>query len=145
MEEIMIQESPATGGMGVSPMRMIVLRAVYALIVLGLALFVWPVFLAKVPTPPHYQGVVLAMLAAFSILCLLGIRYPLQMLPILLWELLWKSLWLGLIGVPRWLSGTMDAATAQTLFDCSLVVLVLVAVPWGFVWREYVGSRSAQP
>jgi hypothetical protein len=129
----------------VSRLRLIVLRALYALIALGLVLFVWPVLLAKVPAPPHYQGVVLAMLAAFSLLCLLGIRYPLQMLPVLLWELLWKSLWLGLIGVPRWLSGTMDAATAQTLFDCSLVVLVLVAVPWGYVAREYVRKPAERP
>jgi hypothetical protein len=126
------------GDEGVSRARLIVLRAVYGLIALGLVLFVWPVFLAKVPTPPHYQGVVLAMLGAFSILCLVGIRYPLRMLPVLLWELVWKGLWLALVGVPRWLAGTMDAATAQTLFDCSLVVLVLVALPWRYVAREYV-------
>jgi hypothetical protein len=126
------------GAEGVSKARLILLRALYALIAVGLALFVWPAFLPQVPTPPHYQGVVLAMLGAFSILCLFGIRYPLQMLPVLLWELLWKALWLGLIGIPRWLSQTMDPATAQTLFDCSLVVLVLAAVPWRFVWRRYV-------
>ena len=80
----------------------------------------------------------MVMLAAFSILCAIGIRYPLQMLPLLLWELLWKSMWLLMIALPRWMAGTMDAATTQTLIDCVAVVLVLFAMPWGYVARHYL-------
>lgn len=126
----------------VSRTRLIVLRALYALIALGLALFIWPVFLGLLPAPAHYHGVVLTMLAAFSILCAGGIRYPLQMLPVLLWELLWKSMWLLLIALPRWLAGTIDPATTQTAVDCITVVLVLVAIPWGYVWRNYVSKPA---
>jgi hypothetical protein len=36
------------------------------------------------------EDVVQGMLAAFSALSLLGLRYPLQMLPLLLWEMLWR-------------------------------------------------------
>ena len=104
----------------------------------GLALFVWPAYLAQLPAPAHYHGVVMTMLAAFSILCAIGIRYPLQMLPILLWELLWKLMWLLLIALPRWMAATMDAPTTQTAIDCVTVVLVLAAVPWAYVWRRYV-------
>ena len=122
----------------VSRARLIALRALYALIVVGLALFVWPAFIAQLPDPAHYHGVVLTMLGAFSILCALGLRYPLQMLPIMLWELLWKSMWLLLIALPRWRAGTMDAPTTQTAIDCAAIVLVLLAVPWGYVMRHYV-------
>ena len=134
----MSETNEAGAGHGVSRMRLIVLRALYGLIVVGQVLFIWPVLLAKIPAPAHFQGIVLVMLAAFSILCALGLRYPLQMLPVLLWELLWKAMWLLLIAFPSWMSGTMDAATVQTAIDCSLVVLVLLAVPWGYVVREYV-------
>jgi len=137
MEEAAIN-SVAGGGAEVSRARLIVLRALYAFIVVGLALFVWPALLAKLPEPPHYQGVVLTMLAAFSILCALGIRYPLQMLPLLLWELLWKSMWLLLIALPRWQAGTMDAPTMQTAIDCAAVLLVVAAMPWTYVARHYV-------
>lgn len=122
---------------GVSRARLIALRAVYAFILLGLAAFVWPALIASLPAPAHYHGVVMTMLTAFSILCALGLRYPLQMLPVLLWELLWKALWLLLVAFPRWRAGTMDAATAQTAMDCLTVVLVLAAVPWGYVLRHY--------
>lgn len=123
---------------GVSPFRLIVLRALYALIVTGQLLFIWPALFAQLPAPAHYHGVVMIMLAAFTILCAIGIRYPLQMLPLLLWELLWKLLWLLLIALPRSMTGTMDAATTQTTIDCIAVVLVLAAVPWSHVLRHYV-------
>ncbi len=138
MEEAVITEAAAGGEEEVSRARLIVLRALYAFIVVGLGLFVWPAFIAQLPDPAHYHGIVMTMLAAFSILCAVGIRYPLQMLPLLLWELLWKSMWLLLIALPRWQAGTMDASTTQTAIDCAAVVLVLLAVPWGYVVRHYV-------
>jgi hypothetical protein len=131
-------DAPAAADEGVSRARLIVLRGLYAFIALALAAFMWPPLLAQLPAPAHYQGVVLVMLAAFSILCAIGIRYPLQMLPVLLWELLWKSMWLLMIALPRWMAGTMDAATTQTAIDCAAVVLVLLAMPWGYVVRHYV-------
>jgi hypothetical protein len=127
---------------GVSRTRLNVLRALYALVAVGIGLFIWPALIAQLPAPAHYQGVVMVMIAAFSILCAIGVRYPLQMLPILLWELLWKTMWLLLVALPAWWSGTMDAATAQSATDCLTIVLVLAAIPWGYVWRNYVRAPA---
>ncbi|CAA9276269.1 MAG: hypothetical protein AVDCRST_MAG93-2908 [uncultured Chloroflexia bacterium] len=127
----------------VSKIRLIILRAMYVFIVVGVAVFVWPTYLSQLPGPSHFNGIVLTMLAAFSILCVLGIRYPLQMIPILLWELLWKSMWLLLIALPRWLDGTMDTLTSQTVVDCLVgVVLVPLALPWSYVVANYVKGPS---
>lgn len=130
---------PAAGiDPGVSKGRLIVLRALYVLIVAGQLLFIWPALIAQLPAPAHYHGIVMVMLAAFSILCALGIRYPLQMLPVLIWEALWKVLWLALVALPRWQAGTMDAPTTQTVIDCAPLPLLLLAIPWGYVARHYV-------
>ncbi|MDQ4087220.1 MAG: hypothetical protein M3177_04290 [Pseudomonadota bacterium] len=129
---------------GVSRPRLIALRALYAFVAVGLAAFLWPAFLAQLPAPAHYHGVTMAMLAAFSILCAVGIGYPLQMLPVLLWELLWKILWLMLIALPRWIAGTLDAATTQTAVECVSIVLLLLVVPWGYVWRRYIKAPAQQ-
>ncbi len=128
----------------VSRVRLWILRAMYAFIVVGLGLFVWPSYIAAVPGLPLFNSVALTMLGAFSILCLLGIRYPLQMLPILLWELLWKSMWLLIIALPLWASGEMDERRFQTVIDCLVgVVLVPLAVPWRYVFENYV-KRPAE-
>jgi hypothetical protein len=82
------------------------------------------------------------MLAAFSLLCALGVRYPLQMIPVLLWEAIWKTLWLGIVPLPQWLAGHVDESLKSSIFACSLVVLVYVAVPWRYVFVRYVKARG---
>jgi hypothetical protein len=82
------------------------------------------------------------MLAAFSLLCLVGLRYPLQMLPVLLWEVLWKTLWLLLVPFPQWRAGHVDEALQPAIFATSMVVLVYLAVPWDYVYRHFVKAHG---
>ena len=97
------------------------------------------------------RGVVRSLLAAISLLAAVGLRYPLQMLPLLLFELLWKSIWILAIGLPLWSADQFDAATRQTWNDCLFgIVLFLLVIPWGYVLTHYVrqpgdrwGSKSA--
>jgi hypothetical protein len=110
----------------------------YLLIVVGLGIVVWPGVIHHDKPWELMQGVVACMLAAFSALALLGLRYPLQMLPILLWELVWKAIWLFVVARPLWLAGTMDDATAENVFNCSLVILVAIAIPWRYVYQRYL-------
>ena len=117
--------------------RIYVLRALYLLIGIGLGASIWPNILNPARHWELMEGVETCMLAAFSLLCLLGLRYPLQMLPILLWEVIWKTLWLLLVPFPQWRSGHVDASLQPTLFAVSLVVLVYLAIPWRYVWRQY--------
>lgn len=127
----------------VTKLRLVVLRSMYGFIVAGLAIFVWPGYLQGLPHSPHLNGIVMTMLAAFSLLCALGILYPLRMLPVLLWELLWKSMWLLLIALPRWMDGSMDALTSQTVIDCLIgVVLVPLALPWSYVAAHYFKGHA---
>ena len=64
------------------------------------------------------------------------------MLPILLWEVLWKTMWLLLVPFPQWRAGHLDPSLQPTIFACSMVVLVYLAVPWGYVWTQYAGARA---
>ena len=124
--------------------RLYVLRALYLFIVIGLGFVVWPGVLDSGRHWELMEGAATCMLAAFSLLCLLGLRYPLQMLPVLLWEVLWKTLWLLLVPLPQWRAGHIDDAIQPTLFSCSMVVLVYAAIPWHYVFTHYVRERSAR-
>lgn len=60
------------------------------------------------------------------------------MLPILLFEVAWKTLWFAVVALPHLLADDMNSATQDMVFSCSLVVLVVAVVPWGYTRRRYV-------
>lgn len=122
----------------VSLVRLYVLRALYLFIVVGLGTQIWPSILNPDRHWDLLQGIVTCVLASFWFLCLLGLRYPLKMLPVLFWELIWKTLWLGIVALPQWLAGHIDASIVPNLYACSLVVLVYIAMPWSYVFAHYV-------
>ena len=97
----------------VSTFRLYLLRAAYLLIAVGLIVMIWPLMLQKSANVEHMRGVVWCILAAVSLLALLGIRYPLRMLPLLLFELIWKTIWLLAIGLPRWSTGQLEGGNQQ--------------------------------
>lgn len=125
----------------ISTLRLYVLRATYLLIVVGLGFQIWPGIFNPPRDLEHMRGVVRSLLAAISLLAAVGLRYPLQMLPLLLFELVWKSIWILAIGLPLWSADQLDAATRQTWNDCLFgIVLFLLVIPWGYVLTHYVSQ-----
>ncbi len=122
----------------VSLVRLYVLRTMYFIVVVGLGLYLWPEVIADHRHWELMQGMASCMIAAFSLLCVVGLRYPLQMLPVLLWEIVWKTLWLFIVPLPQWLSGHVEDALKPSIFSVSLVALVYVAIPWRYVFAHYV-------
>ncbi len=122
-----------------SPIRLHLLRAMYALMAIGLAITFWPSILmpSRLATGPN--TVVLALLGAISLLAALGIRYPVKMIPVLLFELTWKVIWVLAFGVPAWRAGELDAYGSETLVNCLMgVVLVPLVLPWGYLVRQFL-------
>jgi hypothetical protein len=130
-----------TTGAELSLARLHLMRAGYLLMGVGLALVKWPL-LPDAHTMPLYEGVTLCLLVAMSLLAFLGLRYPVKLLPLLVFESTWKLLWLGLVALPQAVSGQLDAATSDTVARGSLVVLILAVIPWGHVWRTYVRASG---
>lgn len=124
-----------------SPTRLNLMRAGYLLMGVGLALVKWPL-LPDARTLPLYEGVTLCLLVAMSLLAFLGLRYPVKLLPVLLFESTWKLLWLGLVALPKILDGSVDTATSEIAVTCSLVVVILAVIPWRYVWRSYVSASG---
>jgi hypothetical protein len=123
----------------VSTLRLYLLRAMYLLIVVGLGVQVWPGIVNAPPNLEHLRTVVRALLGGITLMALIGLRYPLKMLPLLFFELAWKTLWVLVFGLPAWRAGTMDADMHETFVACLMgVVLVPLVLPWGYVWRQYV-------
>jgi hypothetical protein len=123
----------------VSVFRLYLLRAMYLLIAVGLGITIWPGTLSPPDNLSHMASVVRSVLGAVSLLALLGLRYPLKMLPLLFFELVWKSIWVLVFGLPLWRSDRLDANTEETLRACLMgVVLVPLAMHWGYVFTHYL-------
>jgi hypothetical protein len=118
--------------------RLYALRAAYLLLAGGIALTMWPLLISHGRTWPLMNGVVCSLLGAVSVLAALGIRYPLRMLPVLLFELLWKTIWLLLVALPLWRGDALDARTMETVRDCLLGVILIPIIPWRYAFSRYV-------
>jgi len=88
------------------------------------------------------QAAAVSMWAAHSLLSLLGIFQPLKMLPLVLFEIAYKAIWLVVVAWPLWSAHRLAASPAEALTHAFVPVVVpIVFVPWPFVWRNYVWSR----
>lgn len=122
----------------VSLPRLYFLRLGYLVVAVGLALTKWPLIINHDRPWPLFEGVETCMLVALSLLAFLGLRYPLQMLPILLFELAWKLIWVAVVVLPLWLANQIDPATLRVFYSCLVVLIVLAVIPWRYVVAHYV-------
>jgi hypothetical protein len=82
--------------------------------------------------------VIPSLLGAVWALAFLGLRYPLQMLPLLMFEFLWKLIWMAAYGLPQWSTGQVPPTFAEDMFNIAFGVILLVVIPWGYAWRHYI-------
>jgi hypothetical protein len=118
--------------------RLYLLRGGYLLIAAGMGMQMWSAYLGPHKPWTLTHGVMNAMLLALVLLSVLGLRYPLKMLPLLFWEMTWKATWLLSVALPAWQSGKMDADISDTAFACSISVIFLLVVPWPYVLAHFV-------
>ena len=134
--------SPETGIEDeVSLFRLYVLRVMYGVLVVGLGAMIVPVILDHELTS---RGVIPSLLGAVWLLAFLGLRYPLAMLPLLLFELAWKAIWMLAFGLPQWSAGQYPPTFAEDSFNIAFGAVLLFVIPWGYVWRNYVQRPGAR-
>ena len=128
-----IAAAPAEGE--VSLVRLYLLRAMYGLLVVGLGAMIVPDITSHRPLD---RGVIASLLGCVWLLAFVGLRYPLQMLPVLFFDMIWKMIWLVAVALPHWQSDTMTPDIAGSVFDCSVGVVFLIAIPWDYAAHHYL-------
>lgn len=127
----------------ISLLRLYTLRAFYAFVLTGLAIVVWPSIVAPPSDLSMSGSVVDAFLGGVGLLALLGIRYPVKMLPLLFFEFVWKLIWLVAHALPLLLGDALTAGAVENAFACLLgVVLIPLVLPWSYVRRQYWRAAS---
>ena len=131
---------------GVRPFHVYVLRTLYVLMFLGVGIPVWTDILGgRIPTD-HVRAVAFCTWAAYPTLGLLGLRRPLQMLPLVLFMLFYKTAWLVAYAYPLWAAGRLGASAATEMAGVfAYIILIYPLLPWCYAWRSYVaGPRRGQ-
>jgi hypothetical protein len=116
-----------------------VLRIGYLVMGVGLAMIKWPLLLHHEPWGLA-EGTKECLLIAMSGLALLGLRYPARMLPVLLFEVAWKLLWLGVVALPLWSDHRLEGATRTQAGTILWVVVIIAVIPWRHVFTQYVAT-----
>lgn len=122
---------------GVPRINIYLLRALYFLMVVFLGRDAWSHIATFEGTWNPEAAAAWSVWAAFSVLAGIGLFHPLRMLPIVLLEILYKSIWLAVVGFPLLSAGTLDGRAEEMMFTFGLVVLPIVATPWGYVFRTF--------
>jgi hypothetical protein len=119
--------------------RLYLLRVLYLLIGLVQGSQTWSAILHHTKPWDFWHGIGMSFLGALTLLALLGVRYPVRMIPLLFFEFMWKFIWTVVVWLPLWLAHRVDPDTADSFFAIFLgLVLVPIVLPWGYVWKTYV-------
>jgi len=137
---------PAPDALAAAPQiplfRLYTLRLCYFILAAGLGIYVWPSVISHTSQYAATRGVQCALLAGLGATALLGFRYPVRMLPLLLFELTWKAIYLAAFALPAWSAHQVSPAMAEDIGSVLMVVIFLPLIPWRFVLSHYVMKRG---
>jgi hypothetical protein len=119
----------------VSTLRLYIMRLLYLLNFVLLGLQVWPAIINHAGAWDPVKGVAYSFWAALSALSVLGLRYPLRMLPLLLMQFLYKSIWVIAVALPHW--STFRSIELTKVMGLGAIVDFLI-IPWPYVVATYI-------
>jgi hypothetical protein len=84
------------------------------------------------------------MWVSFGVIAVIGIRRPLKMLPIVLFEIVYKTAWLIVVAYPLYQRNELTGTPAEGMaHNFMLVILPIVAMPWRYFFRTYIVDKRA--
>jgi len=131
---------------GVRPINIFLLRVIYLLMCTLMARTAWTSILLHQGAWEPYRAMATCVWAAYGTLALLGLLQPLRMLPLVLFMIFYKSLWLAVVAVPLLRAGTLAGSSAEELTYIFMAAPVFaLCVPWGYVVRRFVMAPRSTP
>jgi hypothetical protein len=127
---------------GVPPINIYLLRVLFTLMFLFLGFDSWSHILRHTGPWDPANSAAWFMWGSCAIIAFIGIIRPLKMLPIVLFEIVYKTAWLLMIALPlcqrNELAGTPAEGMANNFM---LVILPIVAMPWRYFFRTYIVGK----
>ena len=124
---------------GVRPINIYLLRILYILMFLGPGLENWQIIASHKGPWDHTKAVAICVWAAYPTLSLFGLLRPLRWLPIVIFMIFYKTLWVVVVAYPLWQAGSLAGSPADEMAHVFIgAPVVAVIVPWVYVFKNYV-------
>lgn len=127
-----------------SLIRLYALRLCYLVLAVSLGVTIWPAVVHHTAELALRSAVKLSLLAALALMAALGLRYPVKMIPLLLFEFAWKLIYLTAFALPLQAAHRATPDFTADTFACLTVVTLIPFIPWRYLVNEYI-SRPGDP
>ena len=124
---------------GVRPINIYLLRLLFLLVVLFVASDSWSGIFKHHGSWDPVRAAAVCMWAAYSVLSVFGLINPLRWLPVVMFEIFYKLIWLVVVAYPLWSTHRLAGSPAEEMtYAFVWVILPIVAMPWSYAVRTYV-------
>jgi hypothetical protein len=124
---------------GVRPINIYLLRLLYFLMAIFVATDSWSSIINHQGPWDHLRAVASCVWAAYSTLSVFGLIHPLKWLPIMVFMIFYKALWLLVVAYPLWRANALAGSPAAEMAGVFLMIpLPIVAVPWIYFFKTYI-------
>ena len=124
---------------GIRPINIYGMRFIYILMATLLAMDVWTHIITYDQKWDPSDAMNWSVWAAFTLFAVIGIFHTVKMIPIMVLEIVYKTIWLILVALPLFQDGNLsNDATDGMIFPFILVILPVIFVPWGYVVKKYI-------
>jgi hypothetical protein len=128
---------------GVPRINVYLLRILFTLMFVFVTYDSWSRILTHKGEWDNVRAAAWCMWGAYSVISFIGIINPLKMLPIVLFEIIYKVTWLVIVAYPLWVNNRLTGSPAECMTIAFLwVVLPIVAMPWRYFFKTYILSKE---
>ena len=133
---------------GVPRINIYIMRLFFLLMFVFVGFDSWSSIITHQGPWQSVSAVALCMWAAYSTMSILGVFHTLKMLPVMLFMIFYKSLWLIVVALPLWVSDQLAGSEAEGMANVFIwVIIPIVGMPWRyalrtFVWKSWKRSTS---
>ena len=124
---------------GVRPINIYLLRFLYFLMFAFVGFDSWNTIITHQGPWDHTRAVAFCVWAAYATLSVFGLVNPLRWLPIVIFMIFYKTLWLMVVAYPLWSTGTLAGSPADEMAHIFIgAPFIALIVPWKYVFKNYI-------
>jgi hypothetical protein len=130
---------------GVCPINIYLLRVLYFLMLAVMSVDAWTMIFTHEGQLERFRAVAICVWAAYGTLGFFGLFKPLKWLPIVLFMIFYKTLWLIVVSLPLWKSNQLAGSSAEEMTYIFIAApFMLLIIPWKYFFKNYIWGKQTK-